>query len=37
MVMRGAEADIGEPNDLADIRRRYDDLLEVAGALDRPG
>jgi uncharacterized membrane protein len=37
MVMRGAEADIREPNDLADIRRRYDDLLEVAGSFDRPG
>jgi uncharacterized membrane protein len=37
MVMRGAETDIPEPNDLADIRRRYDDLLEVAGSFDRPG
>jgi uncharacterized membrane protein len=37
MVMRGADADIPEPNDLADIRRRYDDLLEVAGSFDRPG
>ena len=37
MVMRGAETDIPEPNDLADIRRRYDDLLVVAGSFDRPG
>jgi uncharacterized membrane protein len=36
MVMRGAEGDIPEPNDLADIRRRYDDLLEVVRSFDRP-
>jgi uncharacterized membrane protein len=37
MIMRGAESDIPEPNDLADIGRRYEDLRAVARSLDRPG
>lgn len=34
MIMRGAEDEVGEPNDLADIRRRYDHLLEASAAMD---
>ena len=30
MIMRSAEADVTERNDLADIRRRYDRFLEAA-------
>jgi uncharacterized membrane protein len=32
MIMRGAEAEVPEPNDLADIHRRYDSFVEVSAA-----
>jgi hypothetical protein len=32
--MRGAEAEVLEPNDLADIRRRFDRLIQTCGAMD---
>jgi uncharacterized membrane protein len=34
MIMRGAEAEVLEPNDLADIRRRFDLLIQTCGAMD---
>jgi uncharacterized membrane protein len=34
MIMRGAEAEVLEPNDLADIRRRFDRLIQTCGAMD---
>jgi len=37
MIMRGAEHDIDEPNDLADIGRRYDDLLALAQRMKSLG
>jgi hypothetical protein len=35
MITRNAEESIAEPNDLADVRARYLNLLEKA-ALDEP-
>jgi uncharacterized membrane protein len=34
MIMRGAEVDIPEPNDLADIERRFDTLIRTCRAMD---
>ncbi len=34
MIMRGAEAEVPEPNDLADIRIRFDRLTQTSRALD---
>jgi uncharacterized membrane protein len=34
MIMRGAEEEVREQNDLADIRSRYDRLIEVSTGLD---
>ena len=34
MILRGAEEEVPEPNDLADIRGRYDRLVATVGALD---
>jgi uncharacterized membrane protein len=36
MILRGAEEDVSDPNDLADIRHRSERLVEVSGAMDRP-
>jgi uncharacterized membrane protein len=35
MIMRGAESEVTEPNDFADIRRRYDALVITAHELQR--
>jgi uncharacterized membrane protein len=34
MIMRGAEEEVPEPNDLADIRARFERLTELSRALD---
>jgi uncharacterized membrane protein len=34
MIMRGAEAEVPEPNDLADIRARFERLAQLSRALD---
>ena len=34
MIMRGAEEEVREPNDLADIRARFERLTELSRALD---
>jgi uncharacterized membrane protein len=34
MIMRGADEEVPEPNDLADIRRRFDRLAQAAGVID---
>jgi len=34
MILRGAEEEVPEPNDLADIRLRYDRLVQASTALD---
>ena len=34
MIMRGAEEEVPEPNDVADIRVRYDRLLVTANEID---
>jgi uncharacterized membrane protein len=36
MIMRGAEDEVGEPNDLTDIRLRYDRFVEVVAARAGP-
>jgi uncharacterized membrane protein len=36
MIMRGAQEEVREPNDLADIRLRYDRFVEVVAARARP-
>ena len=33
MILRGAEQEVPEPNDLADIRVRYERLIATAGSL----
>jgi uncharacterized membrane protein len=37
MILRGAELDIDEPDDLADIRRRYDGLVATSRRMTRNG
>jgi hypothetical protein len=37
MIMRGAEEEVREPNDLADIRARFERLTELSQALDEEG
>ena len=34
MIMRSAEEEVQEPNDLTDIRARFERLVQIAGALD---
>jgi len=34
MIMRGADEEVPEPNDLADIRLRFDRLAQAAGSMD---
>jgi hypothetical protein len=34
MILRGAEEEVPEPLDLADIRRRYDRLIDLTRELD---
>jgi uncharacterized membrane protein len=36
MIMRGAERDVPEPNDLTDIRARFERLTQISRALDDP-
>jgi uncharacterized membrane protein len=36
MILRAAEADVREKNDLDDIRSRFDRLVRVSSALDHP-
>jgi uncharacterized membrane protein len=36
MILRGAEGDVSDPNDLADIRRRFERFLEISTAMDEP-
>ena len=36
MIMRAAEDEVDEPNDLADIRRRFDHLVDTCRAMDEP-
>ena len=37
MILRGAELDIDEPNDMADIRRRYDAVVGTARRMEGSG
>jgi hypothetical protein len=37
MIMRGAEVEVPEPNDVADIRVRYDRLLVTTNEIDSEG
>lgn len=37
MIMRGAEEEVPEPNDVADIRVRYDRLLATTNEIDSEG
>jgi uncharacterized membrane protein len=37
MIMRGAEEEVPEPNDVADIRVRYDRLLATTNGIDNEG
>lgn len=37
MIMRSAEKDVDEPNDLADVRRRYDAVLATAQRMRTAG
>lgn len=36
MILRGAEESVAEPNDLTDIRDRYERLIELIKVLDAP-
>jgi uncharacterized membrane protein len=36
MIMRAAETEVDEPNDLADIRRRFDQLMDTCRTMDEP-
>jgi hypothetical protein len=36
MILRGAEEGVKEKNDLDDIRSRFDRLVRVSSAIDRP-